>query len=363
MSQSKLRREEPVFADLPPTVAWNGGADGALELLDQTLLPRQIRVRVCRTAPEVWQAIKELCVRGAPAIGVAGAYGVCTGTQAFRSQPAAEFLAEMRRVSAYLESSRPTAVNLSWAIRRVVRVAEQCAGAASAAIWSRLLEEAHAIRAEDVDACRKIGEFGAHLIPEGGGVLTHCNAGALATVAWGTATAPMYAAHAAGRRFRVFADETRPLLQGGRLTAFELAAAGIDVSVLCDGAAASVMRAGRIQLAIVGADRIAANGDTANKIGTYGVALAARAHGIPFFVAAPRSTFDLSLPDGGGIPIENRSEDEVRSGLGKEVIAAGARCLNPAFDVTPAEYITGFVTEAGVISPVSAAAIRAAVAG
>ena len=363
MKTAAPRREETVFSNLPPTVAWNGGADGWLELLDQTLLPEIITIRTCRTAEEVWEAIRVLCVRGAPAIGVAAAYGLCVGTMRHRGGSLDGFQKEVRRVADYLNSSRPTAVNLSWAVNRVAGVAVRSSGNSSARVWDEMLADAHAIRNDDVAACRKIGEFGARLIPDGGGVLTHCNAGALATVAFGTATAPMYVAHAAGRRFSVFADETRPLMQGARLTAFELAAAGIDVSVLCDNAAPSLMRLGKIKLAIVGADRIAANGDTANKIGTYGVALAARAHEIPFYVAAPKSTFDLSLPTGAGIPIEQRSEQEVRGGMGKDLVAPGVRCLNPAFDVTPAELITGIITEFGIITPVTTERVRAVLGG
>ena len=339
---------------LPSTLEWSGGADGTLRLLDQTLLPHRVEMRSCETAEDVWQAIRELCVRGAPAIGVAAAYGLCLGSRARREQDREEFLTHVRAVGAYLESSRPTAVNLAWAIRRVTKVAEQCSAGSTASLWETMLEEAHATAREDAESCRRIGEIGAHLIPEGGGVLTHCNAGALATVAYGTALSPMYVAHEQGRRFRVFADETRPLLQGARLTAFELEAAGIDVTVLCDGAAASLMRSGRIQLVIVGADRIAANGDVANKIGTYGLALSARHHGVPFYVAAPLSTFDLSLSGGDAIPIEERPEGEVRAVAGVEVVAPGARCYNPAFDVTPAELIRGIVTEKGLLEPVTA---------
>jgi methylthioribose-1-phosphate isomerase len=228
----------------------------------------------------------------------------------------------------------------------------------AATLWQRMLAEAHALAREDADVCRRIGENGAALIPEGGGVLTHCNAGALATVAHGTALSLIYTAHRQGRRFRVFAGETRPLLQGARLTAFELAAAGIGVTVLCDGAAASLMRAGEVQLVVVGADRIAANGDVANKVGTYALALAAKHHNVPFYVAAPRSTFDLSLSSGDQIPIELRSPEEIRSFGGRPVVAPGAGCHNPAFDVTPAEFITGIVTEACLLEPVTGRRIR-----
>lgn len=338
---------------LPPTLAWDGDADGTLRLLDQTLLPGRVEYRVCSTAEEVWNAIRELCVRGAPAIGVAAAYGLCLGARPFRRQRPGDFRAELEKVCAYLQSCRPTAVNLAWALRRLRTVAEACPADSSDAIWSAMLAEAHRMAREDEEICRRIGEVGEHLIPDGGGVLTHCNAGALATVAYGTALSPMYVAHERGRRFRVFADETRPLLQGARLTAFELSAAGIDVTVLCDGAAAALMSTGQVQLVIVGADRIAANGDTANKIGTFSLALAARHHRIPFYVAAPRSTFDRSMATGDAIPIEQRPEAEVRGGFGLELVAPGAHCFNPAFDVTPAELITAIVTEAGLVQPVT----------
>lgn len=343
---------------LPPTLQWVGQEDGELHLLDQTLLPDRIQVRVCRTVQDVWQAIKVLCVRGAPAIGVAGAYGLCIGAREHRTLALPAFLQKVREVGAYLDSSRPTAVNLSWAIRRVTRVAESSSATSAAGRWPEMLEEAHRMACEDAEACRKIGEFGARLIPEGGGVLTHCNAGSLATVAYGTALAPMYVAFEQGRKFRVFADETRPLLQGARLTAYELAAAGIDVTVLCDGAATSLLGSGVVQLVVVGADRIAANGDTANKIGTFGVALAAHRHRVPFYVAAPLSTIDLATPSGDAIPIEQRDEQEVREGFGKAVVARGARCFNPAFDVTPADLIRGIITERGIIEPVQVETIR-----
>jgi methylthioribose-1-phosphate isomerase len=342
---------------LPATVAWVGGADGVLDLLDQTRLPGAVEICHCETAEQVWEAIQALRVRGAPAIGVAGAYGLCLGTRAFREAGTAGLAAKVREVAAYLCGCRPTAVNLAWAVRRVAALVE-CGGGDSRATWERMLQEAHVIAQEDAETCRRIGEHGADLIRDGGGVLTHCNAGALATVAYGTALAPMYVAHERGRRFRVYADETRPLLQGARLTAFELSAAGIDVTVLCDGAAASLMKRGQVELVLVGADRIAANGDTANKIGTYGLALAARAHAIPFYVAAPRSTFDLAIRSGADIVIEERAEQEVAHGVLGATVPAGVRCYNPAFDVTPAELITGIITEKGVLKPVTEAVIR-----
>ncbi len=346
------------FTGLPTTLAWQGGEDGLLRILDQTRLPLETVYRDCTTVEDVWEAIRTLRVRGAPAIGVAAAYGLCLGLRPHRSAAAEIFHARLDEVGRYLCACRPTAVNLAWAVRRATDAA-RAAGPDSPTAWRALLETAHALARADAAACHRIGVHGAPLVPEGGGVLTHCNAGALATVAWGTALAPLYVAHAAGRRFRVFADETRPLLQGARLTAWELHAAGLDVTVLCDGAAAALMRQGAVQLVLVGADRIAANGDTANKIGTYAVALAARAHGVPLYVAAPTSTFDLSLPDGRAIPIEERPADEIRRGLGREVVPPGVLCWNPAFDVTPAELITGLITERGIIRPVTAETVRA----
>ena len=338
---------------LPSTLNWNGSADGFLELLDQTLLPHQIRMRVCHTAEDVWNAIRELCVRGAPAIGVAAAYGLCLGTRPFRDLPLDQFQRHVDAVSDYLISSRPTAVNLAWAVRRVAELARHVAGGSANAVWTAMLDEAHRLAREDAETCRRIGEMGADLIPDGGGVLTHCNAGALATVAYGTALSLLYVAHERGKRFRVYADETRPLLQGARLTTFELNASGLDVTLLCDGAAASLMAAGRVQAVVVGADRIAANGDTANKIGTYSVALAAARHKVPFYVAAPRSTFDCQLRDGSAIPIEERGAEEVRQVQGVSVTLDGIKCYNPAFDVTPADLITGIVTEVGIVQPVT----------
>jgi methylthioribose-1-phosphate isomerase len=342
---------------LPPTLAWAGGVDGALHLLDQTRLPHAAETRICRSAEDVWEAIRALQVRGAPAIGIAAAYGLCLGTRAATDGTRAAFSAAVTRVGDYLIACRPTAVNLAWAIRAVQQVVGASDAADAAGDWANMLARAHELARADAETCRRIGEAGADLVPEGGGVLTHCNAGALATVAWGTALALLYVAKARGRRFRVYADETRPLLQGARLTAYELSAAGIDVTVLCEGATASLLRSGGVQLVVVGADRIAANGDTANKIGTYGVALAARRHNVPFYVAAPSSTFDLACPSGEHIPIEERSADEVASIGGQRVAAPGVRCFNPAFDVTPAELIAGIVTERGIVQPVSRAAI------
>jgi methylthioribose-1-phosphate isomerase len=327
---------------LPRAVEWVGGAEGFLRLLDQTLLPDKVAYRDCRTVEDVWEAIRSLRVRGAPAIGVAAAYGVVLGVQAGPDGPPHRRLHD---ACARLRTSRPTAVNLFWALDRM----EACPQVHP----ERLLAEARAIEDEDRATCRAIGEAGARLIEDGQGVLTHCNTGGLATAGLGTALAVLYVAAGQGKRFRVYADETRPLLQGARLSAWELRQAGLDVTLICDSMAAQVMKEGRIQTVIVGADRIAANGDTANKIGTYGVAILARAHGIPFYVAAPATTFDLSLPDGQGIPIEQRDPREVTHGFGRQTAPEGVAVYNPAFDVTPAELIAGLITEKGLIRPVT----------
>ncbi len=344
---------ETILGDLPRTLEWVGGGEGFLRLVDQTKLPAQLEMRACHDVETVWEAIRVLRVRGAPAIGVAAAYGLCLGLRPHVDLGTGDFLQKLREVGAYLCQCRPTAVNLAWAVRRLTKLAEQQPNLSASEQWARLLDEAHAMAREDAETCHQIGLAGAHLIPDGGGVLTHCNAGALATVTWGTALSLMYVAHQQGRRFRVYADETRPLLQGARLTAFELNAAGLDVTVLCDGAAASLMRAGQVQLVVTGADRIAANGDTANKIGTLGLAIVARHHGVPFYVAAPRSTFDLDIVSGDEIPIEQRDADEVRIIGQRQVAPPAVNCYNPAFDVTPAELIAGIVTERGVVSPVT----------
>jgi methylthioribose-1-phosphate isomerase len=340
---------------VPRTVAWIGDTDGHLRLIDQTLLPGRLEYRDCRTVEEVWEAIRALRVRGAPAIGVAAAYGMVLGIQTADPQP----LVRVRKVADYLRTSRPTAVNLFWAIDRMERCASKQPWAGSPVWREALLEEAHAIRDEDEAMCRAIGRVGAELIQPGQGVLTHCNAGGLATADYGTALAVLFTAAEQGKAIHVYADETRPLLQGARLTAWELQQRAIDMTLICDSMAAQVMKEGRIQLVIVGADRIAANGDTANKIGTYGVALLAKAHGIPFYVAAPSSTFDLSIASGEQIPIEQRDPREVTHGFGRATAPEGVKVYNPAFDVTPAALIAGIVTEKGLIRPVCAERIRA----
>ncbi|MBI1903444.1 MAG: S-methyl-5-thioribose-1-phosphate isomerase [Planctomycetia bacterium] len=348
---------------VPPTLHWVGGLDGHLRLIDQTLLPLELREIDCRSVEDVWQAIRELKVRGAPAIGVAAAYGVCVGLQNVAAGSEAALFARLDEVTKHLATSRPTAVNLFWALDRMRRTAELHQGKGPRAILQSLLDEARAIEEEDRQMCRAIGRHGEKLLADGQGVLTHCNAGGLATADYGTALAVFFAAHEEGKRLHVFVDETRPLLQGARLTAWELAQRGIEATLICDSAAAQVMREGRVQAVVTGADRIAANGDTANKIGTYSVALAAQAHGIPFYVAAPTSTFDLSLDDGSAIPIEQRPGDEVASFAGRRTAPEGIAVYNPAFDVTPARLIRAIICERGVISPVTGEKIAAALQG
>jgi methylthioribose-1-phosphate isomerase len=328
---------------------WVGGREGHLRLLDQTALPADIRHRDCRDLEAVRQAICELAIRGAPAIGVAAAYGLVLWVQVHGTTRLDEAIAR-------LASSRPTAVNLAWALERMRRRWQTCSQG-DPVTW--MLEEAHSIAAEDEAMCAAMGRHGADLLEDGQGVLTHCNTGALATAGLGTALAVIFTATQQGKRLRIFADETRPLLQGARLTAWELHQAGLDVTLICDSMAAQVMKEGRVQAVLVGADRIAANGDTANKIGTYGVAVLAKAHGIPFYVAAPSSTFDLSLPSGDRIPIEQRDAREITHGFGRQTAPVGVKVYNPAFDVTYANLITAIITEKGVITPVTEGTIRA----
>jgi len=343
-----LRMRGPAVSE--QTVRWVGGIDGRMELIDQTLLPTELRIIAPRTVEEVWEAIKILRVRGAPAIGVAAAMGVVVAVRG-ASDDEAEVLAVAGRAADYLATSRPTAVNLFWALDRMRRVLQEYRGKGGRAIKEALIAEAKAIRDEDAAMCRAIGDHGQHLVKEGSGVLTHCNAGGLATAEYGTALAPIYRAHELDRRFRVYVDETRPLLQGARLTMWELQRAGIDCTLICDNMAAVVMREKRVNLVLVGADRIAANGDTANKIGTYGVAVLAKHHNIPMYIAAPSSTFDMAIASGDEIPIEERGANEVTHGFGRQTAPPGAKVYCPAFDVTPADLLAGIITERGLIEP------------
>lgn len=332
------------------SVRWS---DDAVLLLDQRLLPERIEFLRLTTPQDIWEAIRELKVRGAPAIGIAAAYGIVLGLQnAEQAASAAEdWLACVHRDAAYLATSRPTAVNLFWALDRMKACAEQlrAAGRSAAEAHGALLAEARRIQSEDEETNRRIGEHALALFEDGMGVLTHCNAGGLATSKYGTALAPFYLALEQGMKLKVFADETRPVLQGARLTAFELQQAGVDVTLITDNMAGHVMSKGWVQAVIVGTDRVAANGDVANKIGTYSVAVLAKAHGIPFYVACPMSTIDLSTPSGDDIPIEERHPDEVTFGFGRRTAPQGVSVYNPAFDVTPHDLVTAIITEKGIV--------------
>ncbi|MEY2724393.1 MAG: Methylthioribose-phosphate isomerase [Planctomycetota bacterium] len=332
------------------TLRWVGdAATGCLCLIDQTLLPGRYEERCCRTIPELFEAIRALRVRGAPAIGVSAAYGVVLGTQSVRDASRGVFLSVLAEVCEELARSRPTAVNLFFALDRMRRFAEERVGEAGAELHESLWLEARAIDEEDRAMCLAIGQHGSELLRDGMSVLTHCNAGGLATAGDGTALSVIFAAARAGKQLHVFVDETRPLLQGARLTAWELRERGIAATLICDNMAAQVMREGRVNMVITGADRIAANGDAANKIGTYGLAILAAHHGIPFAIAAPSSTFDLSLETGAGIPIEQRAAEEITEGFGRRTAPEGIGVYNPAFDVTPGELIRYLITERGVI--------------
>jgi methylthioribose-1-phosphate isomerase len=336
--------------------------DDAVVMIDQRKLPAdEIYVR-CRTAGEVARAIKTMVIRGAPAIGVAAAFGIALGMRKSTATGTQKFAAEFYKICELMAGTRPTAVNLFWAIERLKRVfaAAAEAGASVEQIQDRLDREAVAIHDEDVASCRAMGEWGATVVPAEARILTHCNAGALATAGYGTALGVIRGAVEAGKRVTVFADETRPFLQGARLTAWELVRDGIETTIITDNMAGSLMRQGGVNFVVVGADRIAANGDTANKIGTYSVAVLARQHDVPFYVAAPLSTIDLATPDGSAIPIEERNAKEVTHVAGTQLAATGARIWNPAFDVTPNEFITGIITERGICRPPYAESLRSA---
>jgi len=327
------------------TIEW---VDGRIRMIDQTLLPNEFKQIYCDDLPSVWEAIKSLRVRGAPAIGIAGALGAVIGIWDSTVNTYDAFTAELKSATDYLATSRPTAVNLFWALDRITQTAQENCHLQISELKEVLLAEALKIIDEDKAMCRAIGQHGMALLNESDTILTHCNAGGLATSDYGTALAVMFSAHEAGKKIQVYADETRPLLQGARLTTWELMQAGIDVTLICDNMAAQVMKEGKIQCVIVGADRIAANGDTANKIGTYNVAILAEAHGIPFYVAAPTSTLDFALGTGAEIPIEQRAAEEVTEGFGKLTAPEGVKVYSPAFDVTPAALVTAIITEKGV---------------
>ncbi|MBA4387838.1 MAG: S-methyl-5-thioribose-1-phosphate isomerase [Verrucomicrobia bacterium] len=338
------------------SVSWiartkHGLVPGFVRILDQTKLPGQVKYIDTTNLKDVWTAIKNLQVRGAPAIGVAAAMGIAASVQKSAKRTAKDLVDEVNAAGSCLATSRPTAVNLFWAIDRMKRVAADNGHLSVSRLKERLAQEAVAIRNEDAAMCLAIGRHGNSLLRSGFTILTHCNAGGLATSEYGTALAPVYFASQNGKKIKVFADETRPLLQGARLTVWELMQAGIDTTLICDNMAAQVMKEGRIDAVLVGADRIAANGDAANKIGTYGVAVLAQAHKIPFYVLAPSSTFDVTIPDGSRIPIEQRGSEEVTNGFGKRTAPHGAKVYSPAFDVTPARLITAIVCEKGIARP------------
>lgn len=333
------------------TIEWVGGIDGHARVLDQTLLPRLVRYRICRTAREMWESIRKLRVRGAPAIGIAGALGVLLHLRGARARTRRELLQEIVRACRVLGTARPTAVNLRWALARMLARAGSFPGNNILAIRRVLREEALEILREDERTCLELGRQGLKLLGSAQAVLTHCNTGSLATSRWGTALSVVYQAHRRGRRIRVYATETRPLLQGSRLTCWELRRAGIPVTLLCDSAAGEILATGEVQSVWVGADRIAANGDVANKIGTYPLAVLAKENGIPFYVVAPLSSFDRSRRTGREIPIEERSGAEIVAPFGRRIAPRGIQVRNPAFDVTPARYITAIVTERGILVP------------
>lgn len=331
---------------------WHEG--GQIRLLDQTLLPGEEKVVEISTVEGMWDAIKRLCVRGAPAIGVAAGYGVWIGAK-LAAQQGQDVKQAALAACEYLATSRPTAVNLFWALDRMKKLVERETQLEGAALAARILAEAEEIRQEDLQSCQAIGRYGSELINSGETLLTHCNAGALATSGFGTALAPMFwAARVQDKQLHVYADETRPLLQGARLTAWELQKAGIPVTLICDNMAGSVLAAGKVDRIIVGADRIAANGDFANKIGTYSLAVLARHHGVPFYVAAPFSTIDPATATGTDIPIEERDGAEIARSGDVQLAPEGITIYNPAFDVTPAEFVAAYITDRGVFRSIEA---------
>jgi methylthioribose-1-phosphate isomerase len=330
-----------------PTISYE---HGAVHIIDQTQLPLSRKTITLHSKEDMWEAIKKLQVRGAPAIGIAAAFGIHLGIKGFQGDDRKSFLSTLAEVCDYIGSSRPTAVNLFWAIDRIKALVSRHAGETVQDLKELILREAVEMIKEDNGICRAIGEEGVALISDGYNLLTHCNAGGLATAMYGTALSPMFRAKEMGMGIHVYVDETRPLLQGARITAWELMEAGIPTTLITDNMAAFTMSQGKVDMVIVGADRIAKNGDTANKIGTLGVAILAREFDVPFYVAAPRSTIDLMTPSGADIPIEERGPDEVTRGFGKQTAPLGVKVYNPAFDVTPSRYITGIITEKGVVS-------------
>ena len=333
---------------LPRSVSYEFGE---MYLLDQTILPGTVNIEKQESIQQVWDSIKVLKVRGAPAIGIAGAYGLLLGVRDATSLPREEFISELKKNAAYLDSARPTAVNLSWGLNRMLKVVDRFPEVGSKELFIELEKEAIQIHEEDKKMMYQIGKNGAELIQEGAGILTHCNAGALAVSELGTALAPIYVAHSNGVPLKVYADETRPLLQGARLTSWELQQSGVDVTLICDNMAAHLMSKGLITMVIVGTDRVAANGDVANKIGTMGVAILANYFNIPFYVACPYSTIDFNTPTGNEIVIEERDDHEVTHFGTCRSAPEGIKVRNPAFDVTPNSLVKGLITEKGIITP------------
>ena len=330
------------------TIEWH---DNAIHMIDQRLLPQRYQVLVCRDHHQLAQAIRDMAVRGAPAIGAAAAFGLALCAVRSQARDAEQLLAELDDAAREIAATRPTAVNLFWALDRMRRRAESLRGRSVAEIAQALVAEAQAIADEDVETNRRMGRFGAELLRDGDAVLTHCNAGRLATVDYGTALGVVRAAVEQGKRIHVYADETRPRSQGARLTAWELMQDGIPVTLIADNAAGYFLRTGKIQAVLVGADRIAANGDVVNKVGTYKIAVVAKENGVPFYAVAPTSTIDMSVPHGDAVPIEERSPAEVTHVEGVCIAPEGVAVANPAFDVTPHRYVTAIVTERGIVRP------------
>ena len=331
-----------------PTIEWHGDH---VRMIDQRKLPGRTEWFICRGYSDVIKGIQVMVIRGAPAIGVAAAMGLALGARSIRSKSYTAFMERFKKIAREMLLARPTAVNLRWAVERMIRLAENMAELPVMKIQTALRQESEKILAEDIEINRRMGKHGQKLVPKGSTILTHCNAGSLATGGYGTALGVIRAAHENGKKIRVIADETRPWLQGLRLTAFELMEDGIPVSVITDNAAGSLMRQKKIDLVITGADRVAANGDVANKIGTYQVAVLARANRIPFYVAAPISTIDFTIKNGDMIPVEERGPEEIHRFGKREIGPSGVQVLNPAFDVTPASYVSAIITERGVIRP------------
>ncbi len=330
---------------IPLSIEWKGRE---LFLLDQTLLPHEQVMEKQETVEQVWHSIKILKVRGAPAIGIAAAYGLCVAVKDYIKYPLDQFKILVSDKAAYLDTARPTAVNLSWALQRMLKLLNRDLQSGED-LYDALVHEAETIHEEDKAICKGIGKQGAELIKDGMGIMTHCNAGALATSILGTATSLMYVAHNQNKKFKVFANETRPLFQGARLTAWELGRAGIDVTLITDNMAAHMMATGHIDLVVVGTDRVVANGDVANKIGTLGVAILAKHYGIPFYVACPSSTIDMNIRNGNDIPIEERDGAEITTIMGQKIAEEGTATRSPAFDITPHEMVSGIITERKII--------------